>query len=91
MYGMPGVCVNRYHRQPKVPVQEYPEVTRPMARIRIDLTGELPVTDGNGSKYILVVKDSHHICMVILLKSKDAVAMADQLVTVRYSRDGGIG
>ena len=37
-------------RQPKIPVQEYPEVTRPMARIRIDPTGELPVMNGNGGR-----------------------------------------
>ena len=31
----------------------------PMMRLRIYLTGELPLTEGNGSGYILVVKDFH--------------------------------
>ena len=50
---------SKYLRQPKIPVQEYPEVCRPLGRVHIDLTGELPTTEGNGCKYIMVVKDFH--------------------------------
>ena len=60
-----------------------------MARIHLDLTGELPVTEGNGSWYILVVKDFHtKYVWLFALKTKDAVAVADQLVTELYCRWG---
>ena len=71
---------SRYHSQPKIPVLEYPEVIRPMARIHNNLTGELPVTDGNGSRYILVMKDFHtKFVLLFALKTKDAVPAAEQL------------
>jgi hypothetical protein len=80
---------SKYHRQPKIPVQEYPEVCQPPGRIHIDLTGELPTTDGNGSKYILVVKDYHtKFVWLFALKNKDAIAVADQLVTELFCRWG---
>ena len=80
---------SKYHRQPKIPVQEYPEVLQPMGRMHVDLTGELPVTDGNGSKYILVVKDFHtKYVWLFAIKAKDAITVADQLVTELYCRWG---
>jgi transposase InsO family protein len=67
----------------------YPTVRQPFGRVHIDLTGELPTTDGNGSKYIMVVKDFHtKFVWLFALKSKDAVAVADQLVTELYCRWG---
>jgi transposase InsO family protein len=46
-----------YCCKPNVPIQEYPEVSLPMQRIHMDLTGMLPTTEGEGNKYILVIKD----------------------------------
>ena len=78
-----------YLRRPVVPVQQYPEVGQPLGRIHIDLTGELPTTDGNKSKYIMVVKDFHtKFVWLFALKTKDALAVADQLVTELYCRWG---
>ena len=80
---------SKYHRQPKIPVQEYPPVFLPLGRIHIDLTGELPLTEGNGSRYIMVVKDFHtKFVWLFAIKTKDAVAIADQLVTELYCRWG---
>jgi hypothetical protein len=80
---------NTYLRRPKVPVQEYPQVGQPLGRVHIDLTGELPVTEGNQSKYIMVVKDFHtKFVWLFALKTKDAVAVADQLVTELYCKWG---
>ena len=50
-----------YNHQPEIPVQEYPEVTRPMARIHIDLTGELPVTDFREQVYTLGEGSLHQV------------------------------
>jgi hypothetical protein len=70
---------NSYLRRPKVPIQEYPDVRVPMGRVHIDLTGELPETDGNKSKYIMVVKDFHtKFVWLFAIRTKDAVAVADQ-------------
>lgn len=78
-----------YLRRPHVPVQQYPVVGQPFGRMHIDLTGELPTTDGNGSKYIMVVKDFHtKFVWLFALKTKDAIAVADQLVTELYCRWG---
>jgi hypothetical protein len=78
-----------YNRKPKVPVQEYPAVQQPLGRVHIDLTGELPETEGNKSKYIMVVKDYHtKFVWLFALKNKDAVAVADQLVTELYCKWG---
>jgi hypothetical protein len=80
---------SKYHRQPKIPVQEYPPVFLPLGRIHIDLTGELPLTEGNGSRYIMVVKDFHtKFVWLFDIKTKDAIAIADQLVTELYCRWG---
>jgi hypothetical protein len=80
---------SKYFRQPRIPVQEYPAVCQPLGRIHIDLTGELPITDGNGSRYIMVVKDFHtKFVWLFAIKAKDAVAIADQLVTELYCRWG---
>ena len=80
---------SKYHRQPKIPVQEYPEVCQPLGRVHIDLTGELPETDGNKSRYILVVKDFHtKFVWLFALKSKEAIDVADQLVTELFCRWG---
>jgi transposase InsO family protein len=78
-----------YHGKPKVPVQKYPGVACPFSRMHIDLTGELPTTDGNGSKYIMVVKDYHtKFVWLFALKNKDAISVADMLVTELYCRWG---
>lgn len=45
-----------YYCQPKVPVQEYPEVQAAMERLHMDITGRLTRTE-DGNEYILVVKD----------------------------------
>ena len=69
---------SKYHRQPKIPIQTYPEARIPMERLHIDLTGELPATEGKGSKYTLVVKDYHtKYVWLFALRCKDAVSVAD--------------
>jgi hypothetical protein len=78
-----------YLRRPKIPIQEYPDVRVPMGRVHIDLMGELPETDGNKSKYIMVVKDFHtKFVWLFAIRTKDAVAVADQLVMELYCRWG---
>jgi hypothetical protein len=78
-----------YHGKPKVPVQKYPGVASPLSRLHIDLTGELPTTDGNGSKYIMVVKDYHtKFVWLFAIKNKEAISVADMLVTELYCRWG---
>jgi hypothetical protein len=69
----------------KVPLQEYPNVRVPMGRVHIDLTGELPETDDNKSKYIMVLKDFHtKFVWLFAIRTKNAVAVADQIVTELY-------
>ena len=65
-----------------MPIHEYPDVRVPMGRVHIDLKGELTETNGNESKYIMVVKGFHtKLVWLFAIGSKDAVAEADQLVT----------
>ena len=55
----------------------YPMVRLPLGRLHIDLTGEVPLTEGNGSRYITVVKDYHtKYVWFFATKSKDAIAVA---------------
>ena len=78
-----------YHGRAKVPVQKYPGVASPLSRLHIDLTGMLPETTGNGSRYILVVKDYHtKFVWLFAIKNKDAISVADMLVTELYCRWG---
>ena len=67
-------------------MQEYPEVCRPLGRVHIDLTGELPTTEENGYKYIM---DFHtKFVWQFAIKTEDAIAIADQIVTELYCRWG---
>jgi hypothetical protein len=72
--------------KPKVPVQAYPEVRQTMGRLHLDLTGELPATDGNGNRYIMVVKDfmSKYV-WIFAIPNKEAETVADILVSEIYS------
>ena len=80
---------SKYHRQPKIPIRAYPVVRVQLGGVHIDLTGELPLTEGNGSRYIMVVKDYHtKYVWLFAIKSKDAIAVADQLMTKLYCRWG---
>jgi hypothetical protein len=72
-----------------VPIHEYPDVRVPMGRVHIDLKGKLPETDGNKSKCIMVVKGFHTTFVwLFAIRSEDAVAVANQLVTELYCRWG---
>ena len=80
---------SKYHRTPKIPIQTHPVARVPLGRVHIDLTGELPLTEGNGNRYIKVVKDYHtKYVWLFANKSKDAIAVTDQLVTELYCRWG---
>ena len=73
-------------------MQEYSEITRPMARIHIDLTGELTITDGNRSRYILVVKEFHiwYVWLVALNGSSGGPAGNRVVLSVGHTGDGGV-
>jgi hypothetical protein len=69
-----------YYCQPPVPVQEYPEVCHPMARMHMDLTGCLPRTE-DGNDYIMVVKDYQtKYVWLIALPNKEAETIAGVLI-----------
>lgn len=66
-----------YFCKPSVPIQEYPEVNLPMERIHMDLTGVLPTTEGEGNKYILVIKDfKTKYVWLYPIKDKNATTVA---------------
>ena len=69
-----------YYSQPKVPIQEYPEVQAPMERLHMDITGILPTTR-DGNKYILVVKDFQtKYVWIFAIPDKNAETIATILV-----------
>jgi transposase InsO family protein len=69
-----------YYCQPKVPVQEYPEVQAAMERVHLDITGRLTKTE-EGNEYILVVKDFQtKYVWIFPIADKRAETIADLLV-----------
>jgi transposase InsO family protein len=56
-----------------------------MGRVHLDLTGELPETDLNGNKYIMVVKDfMTKYVWIFAIPNKEAETVADILVSEIY-------
>ena len=77
-----------YYCQPKVPVQEYPQVHAPMGRVHMDITGRLPKTE-EGNEYILVVKDYQTKYVKIhAIPNKEAKTISDILVRDIYKQFG---